>query len=85
MFTWKWVIVGFIRQELLQKAKDRYHNRGGIEKATKYYVDNEEVLKEKANNKYRNSSQKEKGVKRKYGKIETKKWKKKQAKKMSNK
>ena len=85
MFTWKWVIVGFIRQELLQKAKDRYHNGGGIEKAAKYYADNEEVLKEKANNKYRNSSQKEKGVKRKYGKIETKKWKKKQAKKMSNK
>ena len=57
----------------MQKAKDRYHSRGGIEKAAKYYADNEEVLKEKANNKYRNSSQKEKEVKRKYGKIETKK------------
>ena len=44
----------------MQKAKDRYHNRGGIEKAAKYYADNEEVLKEKSSNKYRNSSQKKK-------------------------
>ena len=65
----------------MQKAKDRYHNRGGIEKAAKYYADNEEVLKDKANNKYRNSSQKEKEMKRKYGKIETKKWKKNKLKK----
>ena len=47
----------------MQKAKDRYHNRGGIEKAAKYYADNEEVLKEKSINKYRYSSQKKRGEK----------------------
>ena len=38
----------FDRQELLQKAKDRYHNCGGKEKAAEYYTANEEVLKENA-------------------------------------
>ena len=28
----------FNRQELLQKAKDRYYNFGGKEKAAKYYI-----------------------------------------------
>ena len=31
-------------QELLQKAKDRYHNCGGKEKAAKYYIVNNEVF-----------------------------------------
>ena len=35
----------FNRQELLQKAKDKYHNCGGKEKAAKYYIANKEVLK----------------------------------------
>ena len=52
----------------MQKAKDRYHNCGGKEKAAKYYTDNNEVLKEKSNNKYRNLSEEEKELKRKYGK-----------------
>ena len=30
----------FNRQELLQKAKDRYHNCGGKEKSAKYYLEN---------------------------------------------
>ena len=55
------------RQELLQKAKDRYHDCDGKEKAAKYYLENRGVLKEKANNKYRNSSEEEKEVKREYG------------------
>ena len=29
----------FNRQELLQKAKDRYHNCGGKEKAAEYYLE----------------------------------------------
>ena len=33
----------FNRQELLKKAKDRYHNCGAKEKAAKYYTDNKEV------------------------------------------
>ena len=52
---------------LLQKAKDKYHNNGGKEKAAKYYEDSKEVLKEKARNKYRNLSEEEKEVKRAEG------------------
>ena len=37
----------FNRQELLQKAKDRYHNGGSKEEAAKHYIENKEVLKEK--------------------------------------
>ena len=46
----------FNRQKLLQKAKDKYHNCGGKEKAAKYYTKNKDVIKEKANNKYKNLS-----------------------------
>ena len=38
----------FNRQELWQKAKDRYHNGGGKEKAAKYYIEHKEVLRENA-------------------------------------
>ena len=33
----------FNRKNLLQKAKDKYHNFGGKEKAAKYYIRNKEV------------------------------------------
>ena len=56
----------FNGQELLQKAKNRYHICGGKEEAAKYYVEDKEVLKEKARNKYRNFSEEEKEAKRKY-------------------
>ena len=32
----------------MQKAKDRYHNCGGKEKAADYYIANKEVLKQNA-------------------------------------
>ena len=51
----------------MQKAKDRYHNCGGKEKSAKYYIENKEILKEKAKNKYRYLSEEEKEEKRKYG------------------
>ena len=57
----------FSRQELLQKANDRYHNCGGKEKATKYYLEDEEVLKENTRNRYRNFSEEKKEAKREYG------------------
>ena len=57
----------FNRQELLQKARDRYHNGGGKEKAAEHYVANEEVLREIAKNKYKNLSEEEEEAKRKYG------------------
>ena len=48
----------FNRKNLLQKAKDKYHNFGGKEK----------VLKENAKNKNRNLSEEEKETKKEYGK-----------------
>ena len=55
------------REKLLQKAKDRYHNGGGKEKAAEYYADNKEVLRENVKNKCRSLSAEEKEVKRAYG------------------
>ena len=55
------------RQELLQKAKEKYEN-GGKEKAAKYYQDNTYVIKEKANMKYKNLTEEEKEAKRQYSK-----------------
>ena len=40
----------FNKKELFQKAKEKYDN-GGKEKAAKYYQDNKDVIKEKANSK----------------------------------
>ena len=52
----------------MQKAKDRYHNCGGKEKAAEYYITNKDVLKENAKNKYRKLSEEENEAKREYGK-----------------
>ena len=54
----------FNRQELLQKAKEKYDN-GGKEKATKHFRGNKDVIKEKTNNKL---SDKENKAKRQYSK-----------------
>ena len=51
----------FNRQELLQKAKYKYHNCGGKEKAAECYLANKDIIKEKANNKEQEET------KRKYG------------------
>ena len=59
----------FNRQELLQRAGEKYHNCGGNKKAAEYYMVNKDVIKEKARNKYRNLSEEEKEVTRKYSKI----------------
>ena len=59
LISWRWFVVihlfvhikisyFFNRQELWQKAKDRYHNGGGKEKAAKYYIEHKEVLRENA-------------------------------------
>ena len=42
----------FNRQEILQKTKERYSK----EKAAEYYLQNKEVIKEKARNCYKNLS-----------------------------
>ena len=56
------------RPELLQKAKDKYHNCGRKGKAVKYYLENKDVLQEKTNNKFKNLSKEEKEEKKEYGK-----------------
>ena len=56
----------FNKQELLKKAKEKYHNNDGKEKTTKCYLDNKDVLKEKAKNVYKNLSGEEKELKRQY-------------------
>ena len=53
----------FNRQEVLEKAKDRYHNDVGKEKAAEYYIPDKVVIKQKAKNKYRKLSQDEKELK----------------------
>ena len=50
----------------MKNAWDRYHNKGGKQKATKYCSANQKVLREDAINKYRNLSEKEKNKKWKY-------------------
>ena len=44
------------RQEILQKAKERYFK----EKATDYYLKNKEAIKEKSQKRYKNLSKEEK-------------------------
>ena len=58
----------FNREKILKNAWDKYHNKGGKEKAAKYYAANQEVLKEDSRNRYRNLSKKEKDKKKKYQK-----------------
>ena len=57
----------FNTQELLQKAKDKYQNWSGKEKAAKYYIENKEVSYTKnSRSNYRNFSEEEKEAKREY-------------------
>ena len=46
----------FNRQEILQKAKERYSK----EKAADYYLKNKEAVKEKSNKRHKNLSKEEK-------------------------
>ena len=52
----------FNRQEILQKAKERYSK----EKAAEYYLQNKEGIKEKAKERYKNLSEEEKNKIREY-------------------
>ena len=55
----------FNREEVLQKAVEKY-NYVGKEKAAEYYQTNKGILKKRCNNKYINLSEKEKEAKRQY-------------------
>ena len=71
----------FNRQELLQKANDRYHNCRGKEKPAKYYFENEDILRENSRNRYKNLSEEEEKRKESKKQVQNdKKNKKKQAK-----
>ena len=48
----------FNRQEILQKAKERYSK----EKAAEYYKQNKEAIKETSKERYKNLSQEEKNI-----------------------
>ena len=52
----------FIRQEILQKAKEIFLNQNiySKEKAAEYYVQNKEDIKEKSRERYKNLSQEKK-------------------------
>ena len=54
----------FNRQEILQKAKERYSK----EKAAEYYLQNKEAIKEKAKEHYKISSDEEKNKIKEYQK-----------------
>ena len=54
----------FNRQEILQKAKERYSK----EKAAEYYNQNKEVIKEKSINRYKNLLEEEKNKIKEYQK-----------------
>ena len=60
----------FNRQEILQKAKERYSE----EKAAEYYLQNKEAIKEKARERYKNLSQEEKDKIKEYQKRGIKNW-----------
>ena len=59
----------FNRQEILQKAKEKYSK----EKAAEYYKQNKEAIKEKSRERYKNLSQ-EKKTRLKSIKKNTKNW-----------
>ena len=50
----------FNREKLLKNTRDKYHNKGGKQKAVKHYAANQNVLREDARKKYRNVSEKNK-------------------------
>ena len=54
----------FNRQEILQKAKEKYSK----EKAAEYYLQNKEAIKEKARDRYKNRSEEKKNKIKEYQK-----------------
>ena len=58
----------FNKEEVLQKAKEKYNNCGSKEKAAEYYWANKDVLKGKAKNRYKDLSEEEKKAKKGYSK-----------------
>ena len=66
----------FNKKEILQKAKEKYDNGGGKERAAKYYQTNKDAIKQKANERYKNLSEEAKEPKKEYSKNRYKEMKK---------
>ena len=60
----------FNRQEILQKAKERYSK----EKAAEYYLKNKEAIKEKSKERYKNLSHEKKDKIKNYQRKSIKNW-----------
>ena len=60
----------FNRQEILQKAKEKFSK----EKAAEYYKQNKEAIKEKSRERYKNFSQEEKDKIKEYQRKGIKNW-----------
>ena len=60
----------FNRQEILQKARQRYSK----EKAAEHYVQNKEAIKEKSRERYKNLPQEEKHKIKEYQRKKIKNW-----------
>ena len=58
----------FNKEKLLKNAWNKYHNKGGKQKAADYYKKNADLMKFEARNKYKNLSEKEKNKKKKISK-----------------
>ena len=57
----------FNKEKLLKNTRNKYHSKGGKQKAAEYYKKNADVIKFEAKNKYKSMSEKEKkNKKRKY-------------------
>ena len=52
------------REEVLEKAEEKYHNCGGKEKAVEYYQTNKDVFLKKARDRYKTLSEEVKEAKR---------------------
>ena len=47
----------FNREKILKNVWNKYHNKGGKQKAAEYYKKNADVIKFEARNKYKNMSE----------------------------
>ena len=53
-------------EKFMKNAWDKYHNKGGKQKASESYRKNADLIKLETRNKYKNLSEKEKNKKRQY-------------------
>ena len=57
-----------VNNDKKQKLRKKYYEEGGKEKARQYYLNNKDVIKEKAKTRYQNLSEEQKQAKREYSK-----------------